>query len=61
MAEPLQPCCERAREMFLKRLTKAIVSYPVIKSFPCPACKRIVQIRIYTPPEQAGESVENSR
>lgn len=57
MAEPLQPCCARAREMFLKRLTKAIVSYPVIKSFPCPTCKRIVQIRIYAAPEHTGESV----
>jgi hypothetical protein len=57
MAETLQPCCQRARELYVKRLTKGIASYPVIKEIPCPTCRRIIPIRIYTPPSEAGESV----
>ncbi len=55
MAEALEPCCQRARDSFAKRLAAAVVSYPVIKSSPCPTCKRIVQIRLYAPP---GETVD---
>jgi len=54
MAEPLQPCCQQAREKYLARLTRAITSYPVIKDFPCPTCKRIIQIRVYVPPGEVG-------
>jgi len=31
------------------RLRKAITSYPVIKDVPCPKCRRIIKIRLYTP------------
>ncbi len=58
MAEAPQPCCERAREGFVKRLAAAMVSYPVIKSFPCPTCKRIVQIRLYAAPEETVDSLK---
>ncbi len=57
MAEALQPCCERARANFIKRLAATIVSYPVIKSFPCPTCKRIVPVRLYTPPDETESTV----
>ena len=56
MAEALQPCCERARQEYVKRLVRAIASYPVIKEIPCPTCRRIIPIRLYAPPNAAGES-----
>jgi hypothetical protein len=56
MAEALQPCCERARREYLKRLRNAVNSYPVIKDVPCPTCKRIIPIRLYTRPDEAGET-----
>ena len=56
MAEALQPCCERARQLYVKRFTGAVANYPVIKNLPCPTCNRIIPIRIYMPPDEAGES-----
>ena len=56
MAEELQPCCQKARRDYVSRMTKAIASYPVIKDLPCPTCKRVIQIRIYTPPERTSPS-----
>lgn len=56
-AEELQACCLAAREAYLKRIAAAITSYPVIKSFPCPRCQRIVPVRVYGPPSEAGETV----
>jgi hypothetical protein len=56
MAEPLQECCQRAREQFIARLTKGIASYPVIKDLPCPTCRRIIQIRVYVRPGETGET-----
>ena len=56
MAEPLQPCCERARARYLARVARGVASYPVIKEIPCPSCRRIVQIRVYTRPNGASES-----
>ncbi len=57
MAEALQPCCERARQLYVTRVTKAVVSYPLIKDIPCPTCKRIIPIRIYAPPSEASSGV----
>lgn len=57
MAEALQACCEKARRQYVARVVKGIVSYPVIKSIPCPTCRRVIPIRLYTPPREAGESV----
>jgi hypothetical protein len=56
MAQELQPCCQQARREYVRRLTKAIASYPVIKDLPCPTCRRVIQIRIYTPPDEAGQT-----
>ena len=56
MAEPLQPCCQRARDAFVARLAKGIASYPVIKDVPCPTCRRIIQIRIYVRPGETGDT-----
>lgn len=56
MAEAPQACCEQARQLYVKRMAKAITSYPVIKDLPCPKCRRIIQIRIYGPPREAGET-----
>jgi hypothetical protein len=61
MAETLQPCCERARARFLARVARGIASYPVIKEFPCPMCRRIIQIRVYArdaAPQAAAAKVE---
>jgi hypothetical protein len=54
MADELQACCQKARQAYVSRLTKAVASYPVIKDLPCPTCKRIIQIRIYNPPERTA-------
>ena len=54
MAEELQPCCLRARNDYVKRVTDAIASYPLIKAIPCPTCKRIIPIRLYAPPDETG-------
>jgi len=58
MADTLQACCERARQTYVQRITKTIMSYPVIKDIPCPTCRRIIPIRLYGPPGEAGETVE---
>ena len=55
MAEPLQTCCQRAREEYVARLAKGIASYPVIKDIPCPTCRRIIQIRVYVRPGEIGD------
>jgi hypothetical protein len=54
MAEELQACCVQAQQDYVKRLTRTIASYPVIKTIPCPTCKRIIAIRLYAPPDEAG-------
>lgn len=56
MGEALQACCVRARQEYVARLRKSIASYPVIKDVPCPTCRRIIQIRIYTPRDEAAET-----
>lgn len=55
MEDDLQACCLAAREAYLKRIADAIFSYPLIKEFPCPDCRRIVKVRVYGPSE-AGET-----
>ena len=42
-----------ASRLYIERLTKAIASYPVIKDIPCPTCRRLIPIRVYTPPGEA--------
>jgi hypothetical protein len=44
------PCCaeERARQM--ASIRQNYLSFPVIKSIPCPGCSKILQIRVYEPP-----------
>ena len=49
MADARQACCERTQKEYVARLRKTVVAYPVIKSIPCPTCRRIVKIRIYAP------------
>jgi hypothetical protein len=54
MAEEIAACCQKARREYEARFLKLVVSYPVIKEFPCPTCRRIIKIRIYEPPESRG-------
>jgi len=49
MAETLHPCCEQAKRTYLARIDRAIISYPVIKTIPCPTCRRVIPIRVYEP------------
>ncbi len=56
MAETLQACCQRAREAYVKRVVNAIVSYPVIKTIPCPTCRRIISIRLYEAPGETSKT-----
>jgi hypothetical protein len=57
MAQELKPCCVAARDAYVKRIADKIASYPVIKEFPCPECRRIVKVRLYGPSGEAGEAV----
>ena len=56
MAEALNPCCQVARQRYIKRVTETVASYPLIKDIPCPTCRRIIQIRLYVPPGAVEES-----
>ena len=58
MAQTLKPCCERTLREARSRFEELATSYPVIKSFPCPTCSEILQLRIYGPPEDDQESSE---
>jgi hypothetical protein len=53
MADALNPCCQATRARFLQRVRATVTSYPVIKDIPCPTCRRIIQIRLYVPPDDA--------
>ncbi len=53
MAETFEACCEKTREEVVARLRKGIASYPVIKDVPCPRCKRIIKIRLYSAEAEA--------
>ena len=52
MADTLQPCCVRAQERYVARITRNVTSYPFIKEIPCPTCRRVIKIRIYQRPEE---------
>lgn len=54
MADELQPCCLRARDEYIERVTKTLMSYPLIKDLPCPKCARIIPIRIYAAPTEVA-------
>lgn len=54
MAEELQSCCVVARDAYVQRLSK-VANYPVIKEVPCPACRRMIAIRMYAPPTESNE------
>ncbi len=56
MTEELSPCCQRAREAYVRRLANAVTSYPVIKSIACPTCRRIIPIRLYAPPTEPRQN-----
>lgn len=55
MAEALKPCCEKTLREARLRFEALTTSYPVIKSFPCPTCSEILNLRIYGPPEEDQE------
>jgi len=61
MAGTLEPCCEQARQAYVARMIKSVASYPIIKDLPCPKCLRIIQIRVYSRPDQAGGTALASR
>ena len=53
------PCCaeERARQM--ASIRQNYLSFPVIKSIPCPGCSKILQIRVYEAPgDDVGTDAE---
>jgi hypothetical protein len=56
MADALNPCCQAARARFIERAVATVTSYPLIKSIPCPTCRRIIQIRLYVPPGEVEKS-----
>jgi hypothetical protein len=44
-------CCRQLRERQMDLIRENYLSFPVIKSMPCPTCRRVVQIRAYERPE----------
>jgi len=56
MDDDVPACCIAARDAYVKRIADKIVSYPWIKEFPCPDCRRVVKVRLYGPPGKAGEA-----
>lgn len=56
MADALQACCEKELQTQLKQITETYLSFPVIKDIPCPACLRIIPIRVYEKPTEAESS-----
>lgn len=54
MATALKPCCEEMVRRYKQRVRDAFTTYPVIKDLPCPVCKQIVPIRIYSPEDEAA-------
>lgn len=54
MSDELQACCLRARKQYVDRVSKTLLSYPLIKNLACPKCQRIIPIRIYEPPEDSA-------
>ena len=55
MADDLQACCLAAREAYLERIADTVASYPLIREFPCPNCRRIVKVRLWGPAAEADE------
>jgi hypothetical protein len=43
-------CCRRVRERQMDSIRANYLSFPVIKSMPCPTCRQILQIRVYERP-----------
>jgi len=52
MADKLQACCLKARDEYVQRLLLSIISFPVIKTIPCPTCRKVIPIRVYARPEE---------
>jgi hypothetical protein len=40
-------CCLAERRKQLDTIRKNYLTFPVIKSVPCPTCKKVLQIRVY--------------
>jgi len=40
-------CCQRTREIWLKRIIDHYASFPVVKSVPCEECQAILEVRVY--------------
>ena len=53
MEEPAaeKDCCRRTVARWNKRIAAYFTAYPVIKDVPCDECLRILEIRVYEPPE----------
>jgi hypothetical protein len=44
-------CCRRVLERQMDQIRENYASFPVIKNFPCPTCKKILELRVYERPE----------
>ncbi|MEW6272590.1 MAG: hypothetical protein AB1689_25200 [Thermodesulfobacteriota bacterium] len=44
-------CCAAERKRQLDSIRKNYLTFPVIRSVPCPTCKMILKIRVYERPE----------
>jgi len=45
-------CCAAERRKWLEQIRSSYLTFPVIRSVPCPTCKKILQIRVYERPDE---------
>jgi hypothetical protein len=43
-------CCRAERKRQLDSIRRNFVTFPVIRSVPCPTCKMVLKIRVYERP-----------
>jgi hypothetical protein len=43
-------CCRAERKKQLESIRLGYVTFPVIRSVPCPTCKMVLKIRVYERP-----------
>lgn len=45
-------CCAAERQKQMDQIRKNYLTFPVIRSLPCPGCKKVLHIRVYERPAE---------
>lgn len=51
-------CCAETRRQWMDQIRRNYLTFPVIRSVPCPTCKMILQIRVY---ERPGDEADGDQ